>query len=71
MSFKVTVKNGTLDYKWNTEKNAFGNKRMDQVDKFDTLAEALAEFLYVIEDHGIPSDEKVTLTYIPAKKDKK
>ncbi len=71
MSFKLVVKDGETDYKYNTKTGGYESKPVDSVNTFEHLAEALAEFLYSIEDYGTPTEDKVSLSYIPEKKGKK
>lgn len=68
MSFKLVVKNSYSSYGWNSATSEYGKgKMMDDVLEYDSLAEAVAEFLY----HTMEAEDKVTLTFIPEKKSKK
>ena len=71
MTFKLVEKNGTTDYKYNEKKGTYDSKVIDSVQEFDTLPEALAEFLYIVSDEY--NENKVKLEFVPkkAKKDKK
>jgi hypothetical protein len=68
MGFKLTVKDGEMDYKFDAKSGTYKNKTIDDVRTYDSLAEALAEFLYVVGDEY--NDNKVSLSFAP-KKDKK
>lgn len=58
--FTLVVKNGNYDY--------YTSKKIDQKNEYDSLAEAVAEFLYAVETGGESSKNKVTLTYRPSQR---
>ena len=68
MSFKLIVKDGETKYSMN-KRGVYSSKIVDRVEEFDTLGEALAEFLYNVNDEY--TDEKVSLVFNPSKKGKK
>lgn len=69
--FVLTVKNGSSDYKYNSKTGSYDSKTTDRVEEFSTLAEALSEWLYIVNDQYDHNRNKVTLTFVPAKKNKK
>lgn len=71
MPFKLVSKNGSLNYVRDPKTGAYGDVFEDSISEHDNLSEAVAEFLYSVEDYGKPGANKVTLTYNPSKKDKK
>lgn len=65
MAFKLVVKDAQSKYNFTTGKT----KNVDRVEKFDDLAVALSEFLYVVTDEY--GDDEVSLVFKRSKKDKK
>jgi hypothetical protein len=63
MSFKLVTKNGDTTYKM--KNGVYKSKLADRVEEFDTLAEALGEFLYLVNDEY--TEEKVSLIFSPKK----
>lgn len=68
MSFKLVIKNGAKDYKLDTKTGVYKTKIVDDVYTYESFTEALAEFLYSVGDDR--SSNKVSLTFIPDKKNK-
>lgn len=68
MSFRMVVKNGDVNYEFNSKTGSYDTEPIDVVTEYATLSEALAEFLYAVEDYGQASEKKVVLTYLPSKK---
>ena len=71
MAFKVVIKNGDVDYQYNQKTGQYDSKKVDSVTEYKTLPEALAEYLYSIEDYGQPGQNKASLVYVPENKGKK
>lgn len=67
-TFKLVIKDGQSDYKWDAKKNLYTNVLRDSVEEFDNIADALAEFLYTVTDNY--TNRKASLIFVPAK-DKK
>lgn len=65
-TFKLVIKDGTSDYKYNAKTGTYTSKVVDSVHEFDTLAEGLSEFLWTVNDEY--NDHKVSLTFVPSKK---
>lgn len=65
-SYKLVVKNGDSKYKFNDGK--YDYKTIDYVEEFETLGEALSEFLTWTNDPD--AEDKVSLVFLPAKKSK-
>lgn len=64
----LTVKNGEVNYGYNDKTGTYDTKRSDRVEEFSNLAEALSEWLYTVNDNYDHNGNKVTLTFVPAKK---
>lgn len=69
MSFKLTIKNGKQEYKLSDKSGTYKYKNVDDVRTFDNLAEALAEFLYIVGDNY--NEDRARLDFIPSKTKKK
>lgn len=69
MSFELIIKDGSQEYKFDAKSGSGKYKTVDDVRTFDNLAEALAEFLYLVGD--IYNEDKAILKYTPDKKKKK
>lgn len=68
-TFKVVVKDGDQKYDLNPKTGAYDYKTVDYVYEASSLGDALREFLdYVNDDFN---EDKVSLTFVPAKKNKK
>ena len=63
--YRLTIKNGRNEYKYDKHGN-YSPRTVDSVQDYDTLAEALAEFLYTITDE-YEAKNKTSLTFIPGK----
>lgn len=64
-TFKVVVKNGDQKYSYKTNQY----KTTDYVYESNSLGDALREFLDYVNDEY--NEDKVSLTIVPTKKDKK
>ncbi len=64
MSFKLVIKDGDTKYKM--KNGTYTPKVIDRVEEYETLGEALAEFLYSVNDEY--NDEKISLVFTPKKK---
>ncbi len=67
MSFKLVTKNGETQSK--LKNGVYHSKNVDHVEEFDSLAEALSEFLYLVNDEY--TDQKISLIFSPKKAKKK
>ncbi len=67
MSFKLVTKNGETQSK--LKNGVYHSKNVDRVEEFDSLAEALMEFLYLVNDEY--TDQKISLVFSPKKAKKK
>ena len=68
-SFKLVVKDGDQEYKYNQKTGQYKYKTVDYIYEATSLADALREFLdYVNDDYN---EDKVSLTFIPANKKEK
>lgn len=65
-SFKLVVKDGHNDYKFDNKSGTYKSKTVDYVEEFTTIGDALAEFLFYVNDEY--STDKVSLVYVPGKK---
>lgn len=65
-SFKVSVKDGHTDYKYNPTTGVNDSKVVDYVETFADFASALSEFLIYVTDEY--NEDKVSLTFVPGKK---
>lgn len=65
-SFKVSVKDGRTEYKYNSKTGANEAKTVDYVEEFPDFASALSEFLIYVTDEY--NEDKVSLTFVPGKK---
>lgn len=68
MSFELVIKNNKMEYKQGKD-GSYKYKDVDDIRTYDSLAEALAEFLYSVNDNY--NEDRVTLKFIPSKKKKK
>lgn len=69
MSFKLVVKDGETEYKFDSKLGYNKAKNVDRVEEYETLTDALVEFLIVVQDNY--DSDKVSLTFKRPKKDKK
>ena len=69
MSFKLVVKDGEHDFKYDNKSGTYKDKTIDDVRIYENLAEALAEFLYTVGDDY--NTNKVSLSFTPKKKNKR
>lgn len=65
-SFKVVVKDGHTEYKFDVKSGTNKSKTVDYVEEFTDFASALSEFLIYVTDEY--NEDKVSLTFVPAKK---
>ena len=64
--FKIIVKDGDTEYKWNKKLGYNAPKTTDRIEEFDTFARALEEFMYCVNDEY--SGNKVSLVFTRSKK---
>lgn len=67
--FKLVVKNGRTEYKYDAKTGYNKSKTVDLVEEFDTFAQALEEFMYNMNDEY--GENQVSLVFVRSKKGKK
>lgn len=65
MAYKVVIKDGGTDWKFNAKKGTSEYVTIDDVLMFDSLADAMVEFLTIVSDDY--NESKVTLSFTPKK----